>query len=132
MTSLVFLFAAFFADPNMPDPNRAEIDAASKAIAHCYQQEAAKLDDGTSSTDAIASAVIRACSSHLEAMDAALRRKIIALVNSIPDLSQPEKDKIIEIQLAEKPQEMRSMLEQKALLAVRVERSRKKFPNATN
>jgi hypothetical protein len=130
MTSLVFLFAAFFADPSIPDPIKAEIDATSKAIAHCYQQEAAKLDDGTSSTDAIASAVVSACSSRLEAMDAALKRKIIAMVNSIPDLSQPEKDKIIEIQLAEKPQKMRSMLEQKALLAVRVERSRKKSPNA--
>ena len=132
MTSLVFLFAAFLADPSVPDPIRAEIDATSKAIAHCFQQEAAKLDDGTSSTDAIASAVISACSSHLDAMDAALKRKIVALVNAIPDLSQPDKDKIIEIQMAEQPQKMRSMLEQKALLAVRVGRSRKNSLNATN
>ena len=131
MTSFVLLLAAFLADPSGPASSRAEIDAATMAIARCYQVEAARLDDGASSTDAVAVAVINACASQIDAMDAAFKRSIIATVNSVPRLSQPEKDKIIHSQLAEKPQKMRSVLEQKALLAVRVERSRK-LPNATN
>jgi hypothetical protein len=131
MMSFVLL-AALLADLSVPDPNRAEIDAATMAIARCYQVEAARLDDGTSSTDAIAVAVISACAGQIDAMDAAFKRSIVATVNSVPKLSQPEKDKIIQFQLAETPQKMRSVLEQKALLAVRVERSRKKSPNASN
>ena len=133
MTSVVLLIAAFLADPSInAEPTKAEIDAATAAIANCYQVEAARLDDGTSSTDAIAVAVVNACSSQIEVMDAVFKRKILATVDSVPGLSQPEKERIAQSQLSDKPQKMRSMLEQKALLAVRVERSRKRSPNVSN
>jgi hypothetical protein len=128
----LLMWGAILAGPGIGAPAEQDLDAATAATADCYKTETARLDDGISSTELIAAAVVSACSSHLDAMDVVFRRMIIEMVNAVPGLSQPEMDKIAQAQLAEKPKKMRAMLEQKALLAVRVERSRKNAVNATN